>query len=590
MKLENMSKNQLLHIIFAVLFFGGYFVYLWLRVNPSLFFVAREPVFFFDASFFHQFTSYPGGIAEYAGEFLSQLFYKSWLGAIVMTIMAMLITCATHLIIKNISGSRSFLSYIPAAFLLAVYSAYNYPIATDVAMALTLLTAALYFYIPSNSVRIGAFFVLGTLLYYVVSGPFLLFAFMAAIYESLKHKNFLPALLYVIYSALLPFAASSWFFLIKTSQAFTNLITINVETKAVYVPYIIDLFFVLFVAGLSISLQKKFRSFRKKSGVQLAQAGAILVLAVVMALVSFRPVSKKYLILNWHARFHEWHKLLKVAQTCELDNPMGSYQVNRALYHTGQLPYKMFSYEQTYGPFGLILDKEFVPPTPLNRSDIYFDLGHFNEAKHWAHEALTVTGPTGWNLQRLALVYLIEGNKATARVFLNKLEKTLWFQSWAREHKKYTRQNIRLEEIPRFAEWIACRPTSDFLTFVDQPENDLIHLLERNPRNKAAFEYLMAYYLITKRLDKFLQYFEYVKNFNYPSLPRHYEEALLVAVKNKENRPDLGRYRIHRSTLQRLQSFQKTVLKHRDNLSAAKEELASAHGDTYWYYLFLKSQ
>jgi len=93
----------------SLLFFVLFYLYLWLEVDTRLIYhgagvITNFPSFYRGWAFFQTFTSYPGGPVEYLSALLSQLFYYSWLGALVVTIQAWLIClCIGYLL--RIAGS-----------------------------------------------------------------------------------------------------------------------------------------------------------------------------------------------------------------------------------------------------------------------------------------------------------------------------------------------------------------------------------------------------------------------------------------------------------------------------------------------------
>ena len=84
--------------------FVPFFVYLWLAVEPRLIFhgagvITNFPSFYTTRQFLVEHLSYPGGPVEYLAAFLSQLFYYSWLGAIVVGVQAWLLyLCVAHML------------------------------------------------------------------------------------------------------------------------------------------------------------------------------------------------------------------------------------------------------------------------------------------------------------------------------------------------------------------------------------------------------------------------------------------------------------------------------------------------------------
>jgi hypothetical protein len=111
----------------SVIFFGLLYLYLWLEVKPCLIYgcgtITNFPVFYKGWAFFYDSMPYPGGLLKYLSALLSQLFYYSWAGAIVITLQAWALCACTGWLFRmlRLPGSR-WLRYVPAFFLLAAYS------------------------------------------------------------------------------------------------------------------------------------------------------------------------------------------------------------------------------------------------------------------------------------------------------------------------------------------------------------------------------------------------------------------------------------------------------------------------------------
>ena len=96
----------------------------------------------------------------------------------------------------------------------------------------------------------------------------------------------------------------------------------------------------------------------------------------------------------------------------------------------------------------------------------------------------------------------------------------------------------------------------DFPTVVDAQEPMLQGLLKKNPKNRMALEYLMAYYMLNYKLEPLVELLPALKTFGYKQLPRHVEEAVLVYVYTKKKPVNLQGFtpnrseKIHRPVLQ----------------------------------------
>jgi hypothetical protein len=111
--------------------------------------------------------------------------------------------------------------------------------------------------------------------------------------------------------------------------------------------------------------------------------------------------------------------------------------------------------------------------------------------------------------------------------------------------------------------------------------------LHQNRTNRVAFEYLMAYYLLTADLDNFVHYVRGARIFNYSEIPTHYEEALVLAQKLKGAPlaiPDINGKQPRAETIQRFERFNEQVALRSNDLQRAKIELVAEFGSTYWYY------
>ena len=179
-------------------------------------------------------------------------------------------------------------------------------------------------------------------------------------------------------------------------------------------------------------------------------------------------------------------------------------------------------------------------------------------------------------LRRLAETNLISGDTEAASKYLRMLLNSPRDRQWARE---------RLPEAwsPQYAARIeqkrALMPHFDVVHGMDQTPLILRILLNSNPSNRMALDYLLCYDLLTKNLDAFVEDFA-------PSLTasRLYEEAMLIflAAKGGMSPENYLHYHISEETLARFNRFV-TIYK-RDNGSGTN--LAGEFGKTYWYYFY----
>jgi len=265
-----------------------------------------------------------------------------------------------------------------------------------------------------------------------------------------------------------------------------------------------------------------------------------------------------------------------------------AFQVNRALYFRGDLLDRMFAYPQALGAPTLALVREraamMAQTTPWECSDILFDLGRINESEHMAHEALEFYGDQPRILKRLVYINVLKSKPEAARRFLALLERSLLHRRWARRLRRQLDADPMLSDVPIVASRRKLMVIRDALGEVDHLEAMLEGLLERDPQNRMAFEYLMAHYLLTRQIDKLAANLDRFDDFDYLHLPRHCEEALVIYSEAGQQALDLGDREIRPEARRRFSEYVRTLQVFRGDVPAASRVLHGGFGESYFFY------
>ena len=134
----------------SIIFFVCTYLYVLLFIESRLIFhsfgtLIAYPAFSVDWGFLRNSISYPGGVVEYVGGFISQLYYFSWLGALVVTAIALLMYIATKILVKLSAGVRlKLICYIPVVILLMIYNRYDNQASSFVALLAALWFSVVY--------------------------------------------------------------------------------------------------------------------------------------------------------------------------------------------------------------------------------------------------------------------------------------------------------------------------------------------------------------------------------------------------------------------------------------------------------------
>lgn len=593
-------KDKTSSLLFSIIFLFLCFVYLFWRLDPKLIYQAQEPVFFFDPHFMRQFLHEPGGLNDLLASFLSQFFYLSWTGSLLLVALFTAIAWNTKSILKSVNGDHSilYLHWIPTIFLLVLHSNYKYPLVFTLGLLLSLTSVNVYVrFAPTNKLlRLLFYIILHSVLYYVVAGNVFVFSLIVLTYEIFYHRKIVTPLFYGLVAVLIPYLGARALFIMSIRDAYRLQLTFYETYTINHVSWVLYAFFtfviVLKVLGRKfiitgdtdkITFYEKFL-FRRSTSIQFIQGLIFLIIAFLASQQAFDQSRKSFIQIDYYSRFGEWEKVLDLVKQGRAERSIVESQAYRALYHCGRLCDELFSLTKHFGGDGLFMHSRLAELFPIQHSDLFFDLGILNEAEHWAYEAISITGETPWNLQRLALVFLFEGNRDVAARYLGMLKQTMWHRKWARTCQKLLDNTDDLSGFPQYRYLNTAIPYTDFLLSPIEPERCLEELI-KCPGNKMAFEYYMAHCLLSGNLNLFIEHLHRLNDFNYTKIPRHFEEAILIYIQ-LTGRKDInlpGRS-ISRETVRKFVDFNQILARHDKNINNAYIELERKHRDTYWFY------
>ena len=626
--IKRYSSRRLEWLLQSFIFFILFYLYLRLYVDLRLIYhgagiITNFPVFYKSWSFFLPFLSYPGGLVEYLSAFLSQLFYYSWTGAMVITVQAWLISlCMDYLLKVTNSPPIRWLRFVLPILLLVLYTWYSYHFVTTMALLIALLTACLYLKMSLLRARhfscVSVFLILSAILYYLAGGAFLLFAIICVIYELIFRARWKMGLLYLLSAAAIPYILGLLIFGVSIIDAFSNLLpfswkTLNYEARkrAVVIVYLLYLLppLTLLVFGLGHILSSKLRFAKNLKGGKpvkkqrnkfadlpvkifswyrqspklkcVVESLLLLVIAGSTVFFSRNENLRTRFKVDYYACHKMWPELLTTARHYPTD-PFITHAVNRALYHTGRLGYDMFSWPQHQ-------DYLFLSGTKYKWSDwqvfdLNLDIGLVNIAEIALTDCLEALGDRPMVLQRLALINMVKGNLGSAKIYLGALSKTLFHAEWAKQYLDRLRidPNLSTDQYVQHLRSLCLdkdRPTHSL-----PREGALSLLLEKNSQNRMAFEYLMAWYMLNKHLGKFVQKIELVRDLGYDVLPAQYEEATLIYVFGTRKPVSLGDYEPNTQVRRQMEEFSRILSSYGGDKQAAFKELSKKFSNTYFFY------
>lgn len=259
------------------------------------------------------------------------------------------------------------------------------------------------------------------------------------------------------------------------------------------------------------------------------------------------------------------------------NNQLIFYFRNIALYHQGKLLDHLLDYRLNMGVKALYFPWNGDSRECEYGHFLYEDLGYINEAHRWEFEAMVVWGETAPHLLNLAQYNVVNKRPEVARCFINLLKQSLFYRTEAEqlEAALYTGQvpGLRValtnakESSVRFANVLNIGPELQYLCEVDST-------------NRMAFEYLMCDLLLSNQVVRFVDNLKYMRHFDYPKMPRLFEEALFMyRLGVGEDEFSKTGYTVHLDTEERFKRYYQ--LYQQKNMRKLKQEF----GNSYWYYL-----
>lgn len=247
-----------------------------------------------------------------------------------------------------------------------------------------------------------------------------------------------------------------------------------------------------------------------------------------------------------------WDKVIKLSERVG-NFTEASYCYNIAHGMKGDLPKALFERPQNYAKSLLFWSS----PSSFNvgvAGESWFQLGDMTLTEQCAIiSLLSMPDHVGSRpLIRMAQCNLATGDQGPAQKYLELLSKSLFYGKWARELLEGTPDETT-------ARWLETARTNQAGSDVVYDENEfrpiLLGLLEANPSNTLARDYLLCYDLLRFRLDEFIE--DYVRE----GMPDEsiYKEAVLLWLGNNKTLTleEAARYGVDESMIERMRRFLK---------------------------------
>ncbi len=549
------------------LFFALFFFFILYHVLPGLFTVFNGV---FRYSYIVELTKgYAASVFFVPGQISTALvawFVLScrvpWLGALILTFASGCLFTAIFAFCKSANIRSAFFTFfIPCLFFLAAIFQYNaqyFPFI--IALIGTTALACVYQHVTvrNNFYRSIVLFGLSCVSYYLFSTPGFFFCALAIINDGFSKRKS------VLYTAGASVATVGAILLFKTAYfPFDRSYPLQwLFDFAKPIPYLFAFIPVLAVQNAlsSVILRPIKKTARVASTQRLPFAAELanVVMATVITVftLSFATTDIPTKTLRelgktlYYVKYEQWENVLSLRNSFVFDGfpkhhsntqLMISSALYRALFHTGLLGSDMLSFPQVCDPEPLILKESaftvYFPAWVLG-AEVGVDLGLSLFAEKVCGEAMENMGPHPSLCLLRSQIQISRGNETCAETYLNKVKNLPGYGTMAGSLLRTLQRRESFPDTGTIGRLKSSLEKDSLVLDHASPADLLQSTLKSNPKNKMAFEYLMAYYLLTRQLGNAAQNLYRLDDLGYAKIPPLYEQAFVIYQKTA---PDSAR-------------------------------------------------
>lgn len=590
-----------------------------------------EPVLLYHSPMYHEFVSmevgvpwYLSGLPAYAGKLMElaasallRLFHSAYMGAVIITLIAAVMSLLTRAVIHALNGKKlRGLEYVPAAVMIIQCAQMLHSLSDSLSVIAALVFLLLYFKIATHTFyRTILFFIFSAFLYWSAKGAFIVFLLPALFYDFTVKKNSISVLVRGIMASAVPGICIAILFPIYSFKyGYMELLHIVFPEEYGYVDILQNVLYIflplLILLIPLIDRALKLPAFKHcvparlkvmKESVRRIYCGIALGLLIAAitgttVIIKRRCYSRHYSTIAKAMNDGNWKMLIDEAAAMK-GNYDPSYSahlpaVNYALYRRGSLlesflafpqnKYSLFIYpEDPIGSFNKFWNLVFS-------ERIFYDMGLINLAEHCAYEiSARVYHPP--SLQILADIYTVKRMPEAARVCLRILRKDRLYADRAKFRLAALESDPHASSDRRILRMRNNILKRERLLSVDWKPGP-VDLVEENKWNHMAFEYMIASFLIERNLKGLAESVSRLREMKYTSIPRLYEEALIIYGMTIKKEPPLGGYNLSPETSVVFGRIRRILNKYKGNARLAYKEIAHLCPDSYFYYFLYGSK
>ncbi|MBR5076545.1 MAG: hypothetical protein IKX28_06025 [Bacteroidales bacterium] len=474
-------------ILTALLGAAAFAFWMWLYPQ-ALNYQEQNQLFLFTRDYLLERLSLPGGGADWLSEALVQLYYCRWAGALVLSVLSVLLQLAVW---RAAGKKRSLyaLSFVPSLLMLVymgdVEVLASYPVALLLAVALCPL------YEKAGWHRLWLI-PLG----WWLAGPMIAVPVLFSVLKGRRWPDF------VMLAALALSFLAGYRLLAAQYPLRDALFGLNYYRRVETLPalqWIIPAVTLLCICLCGIELR-----LRRPLAVD-APVFLLLVAGTCFGVrLAYDKDTYEVLAYDWLIRNEQYQKVLYRAERYQPRNPVSACSVNFCLFTQGLLDSRLTEFYQC-GTEGLVLPAIRDNLSDITSAELLWMMGMPNITLEYffdLQESIQNGRKSGRFMSRIAACNIANGWYDRAERYLDLLDKSLFYRRWAREQKALIQDEARVAADPVYGYVRSVRFQDDFITQYNSLDLMMALLYNQNKDNFMAAQYYNAWQRLKQMENK----------------------------------------------------------------------------------------
>lgn len=568
----------------------------------ALSFQEQYQLFLLTPSYFVERMSVPGGLADYVAEFIVQFYYLYAIGGILLALVFFCLQRLTWVLMRRCGASPAWylLSFVPVVALWAYMGNENVLLSFAIALlgmeelmlhALIVrdhcrrwVALALYLLV---AIAVG-YWLLGPVVVGVL-GPSLALPKREGMHTPNAQRKPLVTPWGWTVLGIVYFVAIVWlcgqFLQYPYYKLFGGINYFRYPTAIPVAQWVVEALFVFL--PLIVSRLPHYEN-KKAVRVSVVQLLAITLCAVGLLRLGFDRSTYELIDYDYLVRTHQWQRMIDKARRHQASSPMSVSCVNLALAMQGQLCDRLFEFYQN-GAEGLFPTFTRDMTSPLPTAELFYQLGMINDAERYtfeAQEAIPNYRKSGRLTRRIAQCEIINGNYAVASKYLRQLENSLFYRGWARRHERYLYNDQAVNADQEYGRLRDLRIKHHDYLFSDQEMDQMLGLLlidNKKYNNRMAYEYLIAYELLQRDVERFMKYYPLGRFVRFDHIPYAIQQVLIGTWLQRHNTLQGMPYSVDQQNVDATVAFIRAYMTNRNDPALNQPPLCY----NAWHYLLL---